>query len=170
MPQIRENMMRTQRQFLDEYRKTHSNPTNALVHTICVPIILFASIGMLWTLPIGFWLTLAAPYAPWVNGATVVALLTLVFYARLSVRAVLYMTATFAVSAAIVIAMQNAGLPVLWICAGLWIAAWLGQFYGHHVEGAKPAFLDDVVFLLIGPLFILEKFDLLSSRRVAHSR
>ena len=35
--------MRTQRQFLDEYRRTHSNPTNALVHTICVPIILFAS-------------------------------------------------------------------------------------------------------------------------------
>lgn len=162
--------MRTQQQFLDEYRKTHSNPTNALVHTICVPIILFASIGMLRTLPLGLWLGVAAPLAPWINGATVVAVLTLVFYATLSVRAVLYMTATFAVCAAIVIAMQDAGLPVLWICAGLWIAAWLGQFYGHHVEGAKPAFLDDVVFLLIGPLFILEKFDLLPARTVAHSR
>ena len=78
------------------------------------------------------------------------------------------MTATIAVCAAVVIAMQNAGLPVLRICAGLWIAAWLGQFYGHHVEGAKPAFLDDVVFLLIGPLFILEKFDLLPSGRSVH--
>jgi len=156
--------MRTQRQFLDEYRKTHSNPTNALVHTICVPVILFASIGMLWTIPIGLWLGLDTP---WVNGATVVALLTLVFYATLSLRAVLYMTATFAVCAAIVIAMQNAGLPVLWLCAGLWIAAWLGQFYGHHVEGAKPAFLDDVVFLLIGPLFILEKLALLPSGGIA---
>ena len=158
--------MRTQQQFLDEYRKTHSHPTNALVHTICVPIILFASIGMLWTLPLGLWLGLSS----WVNGATVVALLTLLFYATLSVRAVLYMTAIFAVCAAIVIAMGNAGLPVLWICAGLWIAAWLGQFYGHHVEGAKPAFLDDVVFLLIGPLFILEKVHLLPSRTVAHAR
>ena len=158
--------MRTQQQFLDDYRKTHSNPMNALVHTICVPIILFASIGMLWTIPIGLWLGLS----PWVNGATIVALLTLVFYATLSLRAVLYMTATFAVCAAIVIAMGNAGLHVLWICAGLWIAAWLGQFYGHHVEGAKPAFLDDVVFLLIGPLFILEKFELLPARTVAHSR
>ena len=162
--------MRTQRQFLDEYRKTHSNPTNALVHTICVPIIVFASIGMLWTLPLGLWLGLAAPLAPWANGATVVAVLALVFYATLSARAVLYMTATFAVCVAIVIAMQNAGLPVLWLCAGLWIAAWLGQFYGHHVEGAKPAFLDDVVFLLIGPLFILEKFELLPARTVAHGR
>ncbi|HEX4504968.1 MAG TPA: Mpo1-like protein [Alphaproteobacteria bacterium] len=161
--------MRTQRQFLDEYRKTHSNPTNAWVHTICVPIILFASIGMLWTLPLGLWVGLAAPLAPWVNGATVVALLTLIFYATLSARAVLYMTAIFAVCAVIVIAMGNAGLPVLWICAALWVAAWLGQFYGHHVEGAKPAFLDDVVFLLIGPLFILEKFNLLPSHTVAHA-
>jgi uncharacterized membrane protein YGL010W len=159
--------MRGQQQFLDEYRKTHSNPTNALVHTICVPVILFASIGMLWTMPLGLWLGLSAPLAPWVNGATVVALLTLVFYATLSTRAALYMTAAFAVCVAVVIAMQNAGLPVLWICAGLWIAAWLGQFYGHHVEGAKPAFLDDVVFLLIGPLFILEKFGLLPSRKIA---
>jgi len=160
--------MRSQRQFLDEYRKTHSNPTNALVHTICVPIILFASIGMLWTLPLGLWLGLAAPLGPWVNGATVVGVLALAFYAMLSVRAALYMTVTFAVSAAVVIAMGNAGLPVLWICAGLWVAAWLGQFYGHHVEGAKPAFLDDVIFLLIGPLFILEKIHLLPSRTIGH--
>lgn len=159
--------MRTQRQFLDEYRKTHSNPTNALVHTICVPIILFASIGMLWTIPVWRWLGLHGPYAGWVNGATVVGLLTLIFYANLSARAALYMTAIFLLSAAVVIAMADAGLPVLWICAVLWIAAWLGQFYGHHVEGAKPAFLDDVVFLLIGPLFILEKFRLLPVREEA---
>ena len=162
--------MRTQRQFLDEYRKTHSNPTNALVHTICVPIIIFASLGMLWTVPIGLWLGVGGAYAGWVNGATAVGLLTLIFYATLSVRAVLYMTATFIVCAAIIVAMQNAGLPVLWLSMAIWIAAWLGQFYGHHVEGAKPAFLDDIVFLLIGPLFILEKIHLLPSRTVAHAR
>jgi uncharacterized membrane protein YGL010W len=158
--------MRSQQQFLDEYRKTHNNPTNALVHTICVPIILFALIGMLWTLPLGLWLGLSTT---WVNGATVVGVLTLIFYSMLSVRAALFMAAVFAISAAVVVAMGDAGLPVLWICAGLWIAAWLGQFYGHHVEGAKPAFLDDVVFLLIGPLFILEKVGLLPSRTVVHA-
>jgi uncharacterized membrane protein YGL010W len=159
-------MMRTQRQFLDEYRRTHSNPTNALVHAICVPIILFASFGMLWILPVGLWLGLTGFSATWVNGATIVALLALAFYATLSARAALYMAATFAVCAAAIIALQNAGVPVLWLCVALWIAAWLGQFYGHHVEGAKPAFLDDVVFLLIGPLFILDKYSLLPSHRV----
>ena len=159
--------MRTQQQFLDEYRKTHANPTNALVHTICVPVILFASIGMLWTMPVWLWLGFHGPFASWVNGATIVGALALVFYAKLSPRAALYMAATFVVCAAVVVAMRNADLPVLWICAGLWIAAWLGQFYGHHVEGAKPAFLDDIVFLLIGPLFILEKFELLPAREEA---
>ena len=33
------------------------------------------------------------------------------------------------------------------------------QFYGHHVEGAKPSFADDVQFLLIGPLFVMQKFN-----------
>ena len=39
-----------------------------------------------------------------------------------------------------------------------WLVAWVMQFYGHHVEGAKPSFSDDLIFLLIGPLFVQEKF------------
>jgi uncharacterized membrane protein YGL010W len=31
------------------------------------------------------------------------------------------------------------------------------QFWGHKVEGAKPSFADDLVFLLIGPLFVQQK-------------
>jgi uncharacterized membrane protein YGL010W len=149
--------MRTQRQFLDEYRRTHSNPTNALVHSICVPVILFASFGLLWTLPIGLWVGLPG----WVNGATVVSVLALIFYAGLSARAGAIMAVVLLACAAGTLALKAAGIPLLWFCAAIWIAAWLGQFYGHHVEGAKPAFLDDVVFLLIGPLFILEKYALL---------
>ena len=156
--------MRTQQQFLDEYRLTHSNPTNMLVHTICVPIILFASFGMLWTVPVGQWLGFGGIYATWVNAANIVAVLALAFYATLSARAGFFMAVIFLACAAATMALQDAGAPILWLCAGLWIAAWLGQFYGHHVEGAKPAFLDDVVFLLIGPLFILDKYDLLGTR------
>jgi uncharacterized membrane protein YGL010W len=38
---------------------------------------------------------------------------------------------------------------------GVFVAAWLGQFVGHHIEGKKPSFFDDLRFLLIGPLFVL---------------
>jgi uncharacterized membrane protein YGL010W len=87
--------------------------------------------------------------------------LALIFYAALSARAVLLMAVILAICAAGVFGLQQTGVSLVWFCTIVWIATWLGQFYGHHVEGAKPAFLDDVVFLLIGPLFILEKYRML---------
>ena len=37
------------------------------------------------------------------------------------------------------------------------VAAWAAQFYGHKVEGAKPSFAEDMLFLLIGPLFVVDE-------------
>ncbi|MDO4593253.1 MAG: DUF962 domain-containing protein, partial [Comamonadaceae bacterium] len=39
--------------------------------------------------------------------------------------------------------------------AGLFVVGWIIQFVGHYWEGRKPAFMDDIVGLLIGPLFVL---------------
>jgi uncharacterized membrane protein YGL010W len=157
--------MRTQQDFLEAYSITHRNPVNVRLHTICVPLIFLASVGMLWTLPLGRWFGLADPIAPWINGATIAAAPLLVFYASLSLRAFLEMVVVFALSVAIVLMVLSAGAPLFALSAGLWLAAWIGQFYGHHVERAKPAFLDDLLFLAIGPLFVLEKLGLLGGRR-----
>jgi uncharacterized membrane protein YGL010W len=49
-------------------------------------------------------------------------------------------------------------LPQAWVwqvSTVVFVAAWVGQFIGHKIEGKKPSFLDDVRFLLIGPLFVL---------------
>ena len=35
------------------------------------------------------------------------------------------------------------------------VVAWIGQFIGHMIEGAKPSFFDDLKFLLIGPGWLL---------------
>ncbi len=43
----------------------------------------------------------------------------------------------------------------LWISAGIWVAAWIVQFIGHQIEGKKPSFFRDVLFLLVGPVWIL---------------
>ena len=37
---------------------------------------------------------------------------------------------------------------------GLFGVGWVIQFIGHYYEGRKPAFFDDVMGLLIGPLFV----------------
>jgi uncharacterized membrane protein YGL010W len=49
---------------------------------------------------------------------------------------------------------QNAGTLAL-VMLGIFAAAWVGQFIGHKIEGAKPSFLEDVQFLLIGPAWLL---------------
>ena len=41
--------------------------------------------------------------------------------------------------------------------AGVFVLAWIGQFYGHHLEGRRPSFLTDLVYLLIGPAWVLGK-------------
>ncbi len=42
----------------------------------------------------------------------------------------------------------------LGVAGGLFAAGWVVQFVGHFFEGKKPAFVDDLVGLLIGPLFV----------------
>ncbi|ALF90292.1 hypothetical protein RSUY_39850 (plasmid) [Ralstonia solanacearum] len=32
---------------------------------------------------------------------------------------------------------------------------WIVQFVGHYYEGRKPAFVDDLAGLVIGPLFLV---------------
>ena len=45
----------------------------------------------------------------------------------------------------------------LWLTSTIiFVVAWIGQFYGHKIEGKKPAFADDLAFLLIGPLWVFK--------------
>jgi uncharacterized membrane protein YGL010W len=46
-------------------------------------------------------------------------------------------------------------MTVLPLSIAIFVVAWIGQFIGHKIEGKKPSFLDDLRFLLIGPLFVL---------------
>lgn len=149
--------MRNLQTFLDAYVEHHRHPLNALIHCVCVPLITFTSLALLWLVPVGRWLGLDAALVPYVNLATLLALPIFVFYIRLSVRGALLMALWFFASVAGIVAIQAAGLPLLAISAGLWLFAWVVQIYGHKIEGKKPSFFDDLVFLLIGPLYVNDK-------------
>lgn len=151
--------MRTEQQFLDEYAVSHQNPLNQIIHMICVPTIFAASIALMWLVPVGkFFAAVPVELAPYINLATLFFIPALFFYARLSFGALLTGAVWTALSLALIVAIQSAGWPLLWIALASWVAAWAVQFYGHEVEGAKPSFADDLVFLLIGPLFVQQKF------------
>lgn len=151
--------MRSEAEFLAEYAKSHQNRTNQIVHMICVPVIFLATLGLFWLVPVGRYLPGVSPeLAPWINAATVGALPVLWFYARLSSWSLITGAAWLAVSFAVIVLLQQAGAPLFGLFLTIWVVAWAGQFWGHKVEGAKPSFADDLVFLLIGPLFVQQKF------------
>lgn len=150
--------MRSLDQFLRDYGESHRNPLNQWVHIVCVPAILMSTLGLLWLVPVGQWLGLGGAVAEWVNGATILAVLSAVVYARLSMGVLLLMAGWFAVSALAIQALLAAGWPLGWTSLAVFVVAWAFQVYGHKVEGKKPSFVEDLVFLLIGPIFVSIEF------------
>ena len=124
---------------LARYGESHRNPVNELIHIGCIPAIVFSLLGMLWALH------------PAV--ALLVAAAALAYYVTLS-RAFALGMGVMVGAMLLVLAMLPDG-TVLPTSIGVFVAAWLGQFIGHHIEGKKPSFFDDLRFLLIGPLFVL---------------
>ena len=156
--------MRNQQEYLNAYAESHQNPVNQVIHVICVPAIFFATLGLLWAIPIGRWLGVSE----WINGATVFAIPSMIFYLRMSFASFLAMTVWFALSVLGILAIQSSAAPLVWTSLAIWVIAWAVQFYGHKVEGAKPSFADDLVFLLVGPMFVMEKvYKLGATKRVA---
>lgn len=158
--------MRSRQEFIVEYAKSHQNFTNQIIHMVCVPLIYFATAGLLWAVKLDF---LSPEFSSTtgmpLNLAVLAFIPVLVFYARLGVKSLLDGAIWSLASLAAIVAIESSGLSLAAVCGGIWIAAWVFQFVGHHIEKAKPSFGDDLVFLLIGPLFVQEKFVKIASQR-----
>ncbi|MGX4642159.1 Mpo1 family 2-hydroxy fatty acid dioxygenase [Massilia sp. SYSU DXS3249] len=124
---------------LDQYSESHRNPTNELFHFVCVPLIVFSLLGILWSLH------------PVVALAAVLG--SMWYYFQLSKPFAYGMLAMSAVMLGILAMMPP--MTVLPLSIAVFVVAWIGQFIGHKIEGKKPSFLEDLRFLLIGPLFVL---------------
>jgi uncharacterized membrane protein YGL010W len=144
--------MRSVTDWLGEYGASHANPTNKLLHWVCVPPIVLAVMGFLWSTPVPAAFT---QVSPWLNWATLVAAAALVYYFALSPA--LALGALLAFLILLLITQRLSALPwPLWITSlVIFIAAWIGQFIGHAIEGRRPSFFKDVQFLLIGPLWLV---------------
>ncbi len=149
--------MKSLQEWFDEYAVSHRNMTNQRIHYICVPLIFFSIVGLLMSIPPGP-LHALFPRVPFyiANWAVIVLIPVLLFYLRLSFS----MAVRILLFAALCVALCYA----IWLYLPLWlvsllifIVAWIGQFYGHKVEGQKPSFLKDLQFLLIGPAWVIHK-------------
>jgi uncharacterized membrane protein YGL010W len=145
--------MRSAAEWLDDYGVSHRNPTNKRLHWICVPVIVWCVIGLLWCLPFPTAVRSELPAANW---GSLSVLAALVYYAFLSLPLALgALPVLLAMLWSIDQLQRGAPVPLWSICAALFALAWIGQFIGHAVEGRRPSFFKDLQFLLIGPLWLL---------------
>ena len=132
--------MKTVSEWLDEYSESHQNKTNKLIHWVCVPTIFFSIVGIL------------AHFSALLT--TLLLVLSFIFYARLDLVLAVAMAALMLVMAWLIYV-----LPVgMGFYIAIFVLAWIGQFYGHKVEGKKPSFFKDLQFLLIGPIWCMDAY------------
>jgi uncharacterized membrane protein YGL010W len=141
--------MRTATDLLAGYAAYHRDRRNIVSHFVGVPMIVFA-VGVL----------LARPALPAgglaLTPAWILFALAAAWYLTRG-NAVLGLAVSGLVAALIWLGHQAAdGSVPVWLAwgAGFFAIGWLIQFVGHWYEGRKPAFVDDLVGLLVGPMFV----------------
>jgi uncharacterized membrane protein YGL010W len=144
--------MRNLTEQLSTYASYHRDRRNIATHFVGVPMIVVAIFAFLARPSLGL-----APIGPvTLTPALVVLVGGAAFYLALDLRFGLTMLGltSLACAAGGQIASSSTGA---WLAGavGLFVVGWVIQFVGHAFEGKKPAFVDDLVGLLIGPLFVV---------------
>lgn len=142
----------------DQYAQSHQNPINKLIHWICIPLIMFGLLGLVWQIPFPQ-LAFLGRYQTFFNWASFLIAFVLYYYFTLS--PVLFFMMIWVISGMSYLIVKLEGIyplgsaTAVGIYLVVFVLGWIGQFIGHKIEGKKPSFLQNVKFLLIGPIWLL---------------
>ncbi|MDQ6943754.1 MAG: DUF962 domain-containing protein [Candidatus Eremiobacteraeota bacterium] len=126
----------------EEYGACHRDRRNLICHEIGIPLIVLGIVALL---------RLIVLTGPNVNFALLAVIALSVYYLTLGYEV------RIAAAIAIVglIALYLIAAYVSWPFAiGAFVAGWVFQFVGHAHEGKAPAFLTNLLHLLVGPLWV----------------
>lgn len=144
--------MKSIQTWLSEYGESHQNHINKTIHWICVPAIFFSIVGLFYGIKLPFMLHSTLQ----LNVAMILLALVIIYYASLSRTIWIGMSLFSLVCLLLCHFIETHFTMPLWqICLIIFVFAWIGQFYGHKIEGKKPSFLKDLQFLLIGPAWLM---------------
>jgi len=141
--------MRKANELMVQYAAYHRDRRNITTHFVGIPLIVFA-VGILLARP-GFSIDQLYLTPAWIVWA-----LSAAWYLS---RGNLVLGAAVTATTGLLIALAQplaAGSTASWLTWGIgsFILGWVIQFIGHYYEGRKPAFVDDMVGLLVGPMFV----------------
>ena len=154
--------MRSADEWFEAYGESHQNMVNKKIHWICVPVIFTTLVALLWNiqLPVDIEGTInMIPLSEFANLGIGLLVFALIYYAVISVSLAIGMLLVALLSIGGVFVLKSlaasVSLSLLQMSLAVFVLAWIGQFVGHKIEGKKPSFLEDLQFLMIGPLWLL---------------
>lgn len=136
-------------QHLSKYAAYHRDKRNVATHYVGIPMIV-AGVAILLSRPVLMHVDGMA-----VSPALIVVAITALFYLKLDIRFGIAMSLFLAACLWLgqLLAVQTTLIWLSW-GLGLFVVGWVFQFVGHYYEGKKPAFVDDIMGLAIGPIFV----------------
>lgn len=141
--------MKTITEQLSKYAEYHRDTRNIATHFIGIPMIV-AAVAILLSRPA------FSVAGVTLSVATLLTVAALAYYFLLDVGFGVIMTALM--GAALWLGQWSAAQDTAtWLGLGVggFVVGWVFQFVGHYFEGRKPAFVDDLSGLIIGPLFVV---------------
>jgi uncharacterized membrane protein YGL010W len=151
--------MKTLEQHLTQYAAYHRDSRNILTHFVGIPLIVLAVVILLSRPSTTLW---GLPVSPAVAAVFVAIVYYVLLDRRLGIVMALFLECCVWVG--MLLAAQSTGVW-LGFGVGLFVLGWVIQFLGHYFEGRKPAFVDDLMGLIIGPLFVAAELAFLMGLR-----
>jgi uncharacterized membrane protein YGL010W len=139
--------MRNATDLMVRYAEYHRDRRNIATHFVGIPLIVFA-IGVLLARP-SFQVGSLVLTPAWVLWAAA----TVWYLTRGNLVLGIAVSAANGVLLLLAQTLTAGGASLGW---GLvtFVLGWIVQFVGHYYEGRKPAFVDDLAGLLVGPMFV----------------
>ena len=133
---------------LADYGVYHRDPRNRLTHYFGVPAIIYAV------------LILPALHAITIFGFTIavdrmIVVPFVLFYLILDLRLGVLLAVLFALLCGAAEATTRLGATVcMMVAATVFILGWALQFFGHYLEGNRPALLTNLFQILVAPIYL----------------
>lgn len=140
--------------WLKEYGENHQDVRNPAIYWTAVPMLVVATVGMMWALPVPQEFSEISPVLNWGSAFLMAAL---VYYFIISVSLAIGMLPFVFVTSGFHIWLAQSSLAAAPVSAGLFLLSIVGLFIGQRRNGGNKAVFQDIQMLMIAPVWLLSQ-------------
>lgn len=144
--------------YFDKFAAAHQNPTNKLIYTTFIPLLIFGLIGIVWTIPFPY-IKFLGQYNQDFNWSSFLLAIMVYYYIRKSAVLgyfMLFLMLVFFYLITQLVQWQNTGGPNMGLlCLGIYFISFIALYIGYKIEGKKLSWEYRYKNILIAPIFLL---------------